>query len=52
MIGKGTKERELLFGAAGGRRRSAAYLAGGRPILAARGGAPAAGLFLNAPAAR
>lgn len=45
VIGKGRKERELLFG---GPARSAtrAYLADGRPVLAARGRAVPA-LFLN-----
>ncbi|HET7685423.1 MAG TPA: tyrosine recombinase XerC [Candidatus Limnocylindria bacterium] len=46
VIGKGNKERELLFGT---HARSAiqGYLAGGRPVLAARGPSGDA-LFLNA----
>lgn len=46
VIGKGTKERELLFGvpAAGALR---GYLEYGRPVLAARGGGGGA-VFLNA----
>jgi site-specific recombinase XerD len=48
VVGKGSKERELLFGApAQGALR--AYLAGARPVLAARStGGPTPGLFLNA----
>lgn len=48
VIGKGQKERELLFGApAQAALRS--YLAEGRPMLAARGrGAATAAVFLNA----
>lgn len=47
VVGKGNKERELLFG------RPAAealrgYLAGGRPVLAARGRNAGAAVFLNA----
>ncbi len=46
VIGKGNKERELLFGS---HARSAiqGYLHGGRPLLAARG-TPGDALFLNA----
>jgi integrase/recombinase XerD len=47
VIGKGRKERELIFGApAQGALRS--YLAEGRPMLAARGGAGTPFVFLNA----
>ncbi|HEY7331782.1 MAG TPA: tyrosine recombinase XerC [Candidatus Limnocylindria bacterium] len=46
VVGKGRKERELIFGApAQGALRS--YLAEGRPVLAARGAATPA-VFLNA----
>jgi site-specific recombinase XerD len=46
VVGKGTKERELLFGApAAGALRG--YLEHGRPVLAARGGGGGA-VFLNA----
>jgi site-specific recombinase XerD len=47
VVGKGSKERELLFG----RPAQAAlrgYLAGGRPHLAAAAPAPTPALFLNA----
>ena len=46
VIGKGDKERELLFGEHAG-RAVRAYLASGRPALAARGPAITAALFLN-----
>ena len=47
VIGKGNKERQLLFGApAAGALRG--YLAEGRPVLAARGGAANAAVYLNA----
>jgi site-specific recombinase XerD len=47
VVGKGNKERQLLFGApAAGALR--AYLAIGRPALAARSGAATASVFLNA----
>jgi len=47
VVGKGNKERQLLFGApAAGARRG--YLAEGRPVLAARGGAGTAAVYLNA----
>ena len=46
VIGKGNKERELLFGAHAARALRA-YLASGRPTLAARGSTPVAALFLN-----
>ena len=47
VIGKGNKERQLLFGApAAGALRG--YLAEGRPVLAARGGAGNAAVYLNA----
>jgi site-specific recombinase XerD len=46
VIGKGNKERELLFGApAAAALRS--YLSGSRPVLAARG-TPVSAVFLNA----
>lgn len=46
VVGKGNKERELLFGApAAGALR--AYLSTGRPALAQRSGAPGAAVFLN-----
>ncbi|MCC6617524.1 MAG: tyrosine recombinase [Chloroflexi bacterium] len=47
VVGKGNKERELLFGrpAAAALR---AYLASGRPALASRGSRPVASVFLNA----
>jgi site-specific recombinase XerD len=46
VIGKGNKERELLFGEHAARALRA-YLASGRPTLAARGSTPGAALFLN-----
>jgi integrase/recombinase XerC len=46
VIGKGSKERELLFGEPAA-RAVRAYLASGRPTLAARGTRPVAALFLN-----
>ena len=46
VIGKGSKERELLFGVPA-RAALRAYLAGGRPMLAA-GAAPNPALFVNA----
>jgi integrase/recombinase XerC len=46
VIGKGSKERELLFGEPAG-RAVRAYLASGRPTLAARAGRLNAALFLN-----
>lgn len=45
VVGKGTKERELLFGQHAA-RALATYLAHARPMLASRGG-PSAALFLN-----
>ena len=47
VVGKGTKERQLLFGgpAAGALRH---YLEVARPVLAARGDAESAAVFLNA----
>ena len=45
VIGKGTKERDLLFGQHAA-RAMASYLAGGRPVLAARG-TPTSAVFLN-----
>ena len=51
VIGKGTKERELLFGApAAGALRG--YLEHGRPVLASRGDGRGAAAFLNATGAR
>jgi len=47
VIGKGSKERELLFGEPAARALRA-YLASGRPALAARGAVPSSALFLNA----
>ncbi len=49
VIGKGNKERQLLFGAPA-ERALRRYLASGRPALAARRGAqqPIANVFLNA----
>ncbi len=47
VIGKGTKERELLFGAPA-RAALEAYLQGGRPELAARGARSTPAVFLNA----
>ena len=46
VIGKGDKERELLFGEHAA-RAVRAYLASGRPALAARGSGSGAALFLN-----
>ncbi len=46
VIGKGDKERELLFGEHAGRAMRA-YLASGRPALAVRAAAPSEALFLN-----
>jgi site-specific recombinase XerD len=46
VIGKGDKERELLFGGPAG-RAVRAYLASGRPALAARAARSSAALFLN-----
>jgi integrase/recombinase XerC len=46
VIGKGSKERELLFGEPAA-RAVRAYLASGRPTLAARSARPVAALFLN-----
>jgi site-specific recombinase XerD len=47
VVGKGSKERELLFGApAQAALRS--YLGEARPVLAARGDEPPSSLFLNA----
>jgi site-specific recombinase XerD len=46
VVGKGSKERELLFGEPAA-RAVRAYLASGRPTLAARGSSPVAALFLN-----
>jgi site-specific recombinase XerD len=45
VVGKGSKERELLFGQHA-RAALRAYLAGGRPLLAA-GATPTPALFLN-----
>jgi site-specific recombinase XerD len=47
VIGKGSKERELLFGMHAA-AALAAYLAGGRPALSARGTAESDAVFLNA----
>ena len=46
VIGKGNKERELLFGEHAARALRA-YLASGRPTLAAHAATPLAALFLN-----
>ena len=46
VIGKGSKERDLLFGQHAA-RAMATYLAGSRPVLAARG-TPTTAVFLNA----
>jgi integrase/recombinase XerC len=46
VIGKGDKERELLFGEPAA-RAVRAYVASGRPTLAARAAAGSAALFLN-----
>jgi len=47
VIGKGAKERELLFGAPA-RNALHTYLTLGRAVLAARGGGASAAVFLNA----
>jgi site-specific recombinase XerD len=47
VVGKGSKERELLFGGPA-QQAVGAYLRSGRPVLAARGPATGAALFLNA----
>ena len=47
VIGKGNKERQLLFGSAAAKALQA-YLAEGRPLLAAARAAPVAAVFLNA----
>jgi site-specific recombinase XerD len=47
VVGKGRKERELIFGAPA-RAALGSYLAEGRPVLAARGSASTPALFLNA----
>jgi site-specific recombinase XerD len=47
VVGKGNKERELLFGAPA-KAALRSYLAEGRPVLAARGTQAAAAVFLNA----
>jgi site-specific recombinase XerD len=47
VIGKGEKERELLFGQPAAHALRA-YLAAGRPTLAARTAGPGVALFLNA----
>lgn len=47
VIGKGDKERELLFGEPAA-RAVRAYLASGRQAFAARAASPSAALFLNA----
>ncbi len=47
VIGKGNKERQLLFGAPAAAALRA-YLASGRPALAARAKGPSASVFLNA----
>jgi site-specific recombinase XerD len=47
VIGKGSKERELLFGQPA-RAALQAYLAGGRPVLAAAAAAASPAIFLNA----
>ena len=46
VVGKGSKERELLFGEPAARALRA-YLASGRPALAARGAKASPALFLN-----
>jgi site-specific recombinase XerD len=51
VIGKGSKERELLFGAPA-RAALGSYLGEARPVLAARGGQPSSALFLNASGGR
>lgn len=47
VLGKGSKERELIFGAPA-RNALHAYAAQGRPVLAGHGGRAAAAVFLNA----
>ena len=47
VVGKGNKERQLLFGAPAGRTLRH-YLEVARPVLAARGDAGSAAVFLNA----
>jgi len=47
VVGKGSKERELLFGEPAARAVTA-YVTGGRPTLASRGAKLSAALFLNA----
>ena len=47
VIGKGNKERQLLFGAPAAAAMRG-YLAEGRPVLAARGASKVATVFLNA----
>jgi len=47
VIGKGDKERQLLFGAPAAAAMRA-YLATARPELARRGGSPTSAVFLNA----
>ena len=47
VIGKGNKERQLLFGAPAAAALRG-YLAEGRPALAARGGGKSGAVFLNA----
>jgi site-specific recombinase XerD len=47
VVGKGTKERQLLFGAPADRALRH-YLGVARPVLAARGTTPGAAVFLNA----
>jgi site-specific recombinase XerD len=50
VIGKGTKERQLLFGAPAAAALQG-YLAEGRPVLAARGRGETTTVFLNASGA-
>jgi integrase/recombinase XerC len=47
VIGKGNKERQLLFGAPAAAALRG-YLAAGRPVLAARGSGSGGAIFLNA----
>jgi site-specific recombinase XerD len=47
VIGKGTKERDLLFGAPA-EAALRGYLAEARPVLAKRGSGPGSAVFLNA----